>query len=81
VIHQRTNIFVWPELSAISDGNSAEGTLFFALSVVGFDAVGAESVEAAFVNHRAADHFLANGTSEIFHHALNKPRCDCVVEY
>ena len=70
--HQRRYILIRSQLPPIPNSYSTQRALFLALAVVGFYAVGAEAVQAGFVDYGVLDHFLANGAREVFHDAADE---------
>ena len=62
------------------DGLAAERAFFFALAVVGFDALGAETVQADFVDYGRFYHFLADWAGQSFLYSTDEIEGDHVMQ-
>ena len=77
--YQSCYVLVGSELTSVTYSSAAKRTLLFALPVVRLNAVGAESMQARFINNWVARQLLADGTCQVFHHPFNKFFPDAIV--
>ncbi len=71
-IHEGLNVFIWSQLTTVTNLLSAEWALLFTQSIVGFNAVVTETMQTAFVNNWIVYHFLTNWTCQILGNTSHK---------
>lgn len=79
--NKRSNILIWSELPSVINFNSAEGTFFFALSIVCFDTTVTETMHALLELRWIVHHFLANWACERLLYSSNKILGDHIVSH
>jgi hypothetical protein len=80
-VHKSLNIFVRSKLPTVSNLFSTKRAFFFAKTIVRFNTIITETMQATFVNHWIVNHFLANWACQIFSNTSHKVLAYHIMQY